>query len=453
MYRDGSDEPGTSACPNGRFHCLNKGHKPMDVLSSRVNDGICDCCDGSDEWDSRVTCTNSCKEVGEKAMAEQRRLKELHDQGHVKRMEYVTMGQEKIEEARTKLAEKEPELERLRGEVDTLRVAKEEAEEPEKTAKDEHRQRWEEEKEKRKEEKRVEAAKVGFQELDTNSDGYLSVDEIQSRVELDDDGDGEVSEAEALEYLDNQQSVNFDSFLANAWDVVADKITFKKPEKDDGVPGDSQQGAETPEGGNDDDNKDNDDDDDDDFDDDDDDDDFDDTTPGDNEEKMPEYDEATKELIAAADAARAALREAENRKNTLEREVNDLNKLVEMDFGRDHEFGPLYNECYEFTDREYTYKMCTFDKVTQRSKSGGRETNLGTWGSWAGSGDKRYFTMKYDNGEKCWNGPSRSATITLKCGLEDQLLSASEPNRCEYAMEFSTPAVCEPLQHIVHEEL
>ena len=43
---DGTDEPGTSACDNGKFWCENTGHVGQFIFSSRVNDGICDCCDG-----------------------------------------------------------------------------------------------------------------------------------------------------------------------------------------------------------------------------------------------------------------------------------------------------------------------------------------------------------------------------------------------------------------------
>lgn len=57
---DGTDEPGTSACPNGKFYCKNLGSDPQVVYSSRVNDGICDCCDGSDEYEKRVDCPNTC---------------------------------------------------------------------------------------------------------------------------------------------------------------------------------------------------------------------------------------------------------------------------------------------------------------------------------------------------------------------------------------------------------
>ena len=34
-----------------RFYCtFQQSDNPRWLMSSRVNDGICDCCDGSDEW-------------------------------------------------------------------------------------------------------------------------------------------------------------------------------------------------------------------------------------------------------------------------------------------------------------------------------------------------------------------------------------------------------------------
>lgn len=57
---DGTDEPGTAACPAGEFYCRNVGSTPKFLFSSRVNDDICDCCDGSDEYDSNVICPNTC---------------------------------------------------------------------------------------------------------------------------------------------------------------------------------------------------------------------------------------------------------------------------------------------------------------------------------------------------------------------------------------------------------
>ncbi|CAE8685661.1 unnamed protein product [Polarella glacialis] len=47
---DGSDEPGTSACSRGHFYCHNEGSIPQVIRTSLLNDGVCDCCDGSDEW-------------------------------------------------------------------------------------------------------------------------------------------------------------------------------------------------------------------------------------------------------------------------------------------------------------------------------------------------------------------------------------------------------------------
>lgn len=61
---------------------------------------------------------------------------------------------------------------------------------------------------------------------------------------------------------------------------------------------------------------------------------------------------------------------------------------------------------------------------------------------WAGPENDKYSKMKYENGQTCWNGPARSVMVLLQCGLENKLLASSEPNRCEYLFEFSTPALC-----------
>ncbi|XP_076951436.1 glucosidase 2 subunit beta-like [Bidens hawaiensis] len=57
---DGTDEPGTNACPTAKFYCRNAGSSPRFLFSSRVNDQICDCCDGSDEYDGGIICPNTC---------------------------------------------------------------------------------------------------------------------------------------------------------------------------------------------------------------------------------------------------------------------------------------------------------------------------------------------------------------------------------------------------------
>ena len=61
---------GTSACANGYFYCRNVGHRPWWLSSLFVDDGVCDCCDGSDE---RSGCVDNCAAIGE---AESKQLRE-----------------------------------------------------------------------------------------------------------------------------------------------------------------------------------------------------------------------------------------------------------------------------------------------------------------------------------------------------------------------------------------
>lgn len=67
-----TDEPGTGACKNAVFYCKNHKFRATSIPASRVNDGVCDCCDGSDEWLFPETgrCKDTCKELGKKSYEE-----------------------------------------------------------------------------------------------------------------------------------------------------------------------------------------------------------------------------------------------------------------------------------------------------------------------------------------------------------------------------------------------
>ncbi|XP_033137387.1 glucosidase 2 subunit beta isoform X2 [Brassica rapa] len=111
---DGTDEPGTSACPNGKFYCRNAGHSPLVLFSSRVNDGICDCCDGSDEYDGIVTCSNTCWEAGKAARENLKKKIDTYNQG-------VVIRRKEIEQAKVGLEKDEAELKKLKSEEKILK--------------------------------------------------------------------------------------------------------------------------------------------------------------------------------------------------------------------------------------------------------------------------------------------------------------------------------------------
>ena len=394
---DGSDEPGTAACPNGRFYCANEGYKGMTIVSSCINDGICDCCDGSDEYDSSASCSDTCIEMGRHMREEEEKRKLESEQGYVKRQEYTAFGKEQRLEKEKELENLDTELQLLKVEfnnqLEAMEMAKEKAEE----AKDKYKKETQEfNPDLMPRDTKVSKGRPIFVGLDEDINGLADKRELQELPELDTDEDGTVSSEEVEEILGRREGLRFNEFI----DEVFDRIAMKR---------------------------------------------F-------NQSEYEEvYDEGTQFLIDSAEEAKIAFDAIDGKKQDLENKVKEAKKFLEMDFGEDSEYLKLWQNCVEYTDREYTYKLCPFEKVTQRSKSGGRETSLGTWGNWQGTD---YSVMKYLGGETCWNGPARSTTVNLVCGTEERILSVSEPNKCEYAMSLAVPLVCKPLDpHLGHEEL
>lgn len=153
---DGTDEPGTSACPGGKFYCRNAGHVPVYLFSSRVNDGICDCCDGTDEYDGQVKCPNTCWEAGNVARDRLKKKIATYQEG-------AKLRKQEIEQAKVAMEKDEAELSKLKREESILKgivkQLKDHKELIEKAEEKERLQKEKEEKQKKESEEKANEAK------------------------------------------------------------------------------------------------------------------------------------------------------------------------------------------------------------------------------------------------------------------------------------------------------
>ncbi|WAR23437.1 GLU2B-like protein [Mya arenaria] len=385
--------------PDVPFQCLD-GSKQ--VPFEYVNDDYCDCpdgsdepdcCDGSDEWEGNIECVNNCKELGRKMREDREKQMQLQDSGYKVKLQYMEEGKKRRAEKRAEmetLEQSKVELEALKNEVEARKI---EVEGPEKEAKEKHEQAWKEVQEAKKAELDKIKAETAFYEMDENKDNRVDLVEIKAHAQFDVDNNGEVCDSEAREHLEigeEADHVDLEHFMEKVWPNIRD--FYKSPaEQED---------------------------------------------KGDNQEIEP------KEEENLADAARKQFTDADNALRDAENAIRDLQNYLNLDYGPNEEFSALKGNCYEYTDREYTYKLCGFEKATQRPKAGGSETTLGNWGKWEGTPEDKYAAQKYENGQSCWNGPNRSVKVNMKCGLENKVTGTSEPSRCEYAFDFETPARC-----------
>lgn len=479
---DGTDEPGTSACWNGLYHCSNAGFRPMNIPSSRVNDHICDCCDGSDEYTTGIICHNNCRELGTQARALREKERILINEGHKTYQEYCKQGKQARQEKNVRKDELLKQKNGLKEERDTLEAIKTEKEAPEKEAKEAHQKAWEEMKQQKAEQMEERKVQDAFDHLDTNEDNWLTPAEIQVHKEFDIDNNGEVSLEEAKEYLEDQDQVGPELFKESIWPNIKDIFKMKgdvadadsekmesiinadmEREKDippvtphphlnrdnDEFDEEEEEGEEPmdveeeePE--------------------EDEEEDYEDAEPPiptthstdeskdtDESVKMSPYDDFTKQLIEDADQARENFNKVDKQYTDLEKEIQDIQKKLNNDYGSSDEFYPLLGQCFEYTESQYVYKLCPYERASQRSKSGGSETSLGRWGKWVEKDGNKYSAMLLDNGQSCWNGPNRSVKVILHCSVKNELVAASEPNRCEYEFKFLTPSACStiPVEH------
>lgn len=152
--------------------------------------------------------------------------------------------------------------------------------------------------------------------------------------------------------------------------------------------------------------------------------------------------------------------ELENRQQSIEYEKtsleNDLKLLDAKIGGRDShdttkgELHALKDSCHLVTEGKYDYEVCIFGKASQKDKGVASGTSLGSWVGMTIDEESGYRVMKWTNGQQCWNGPQRSATVFVTCGSETKLLSAEEPDTCSYVLQMESYIACDEAHYENH---
>ncbi|KAH9113821.1 hypothetical protein LEN26_007242 [Aphanomyces euteiches] len=134
-------------------------------------------------------------------------------------------------------------------------------------------------------------------------------------------------------------------------------------------------------------------------------------------------------VLAEAESLRKIIQDIDHDISQAQQTIDTLTTADATDYGKCCRI--LKDQCISAKFEKYTYKVCPFNKVSQD------RTSLGTWKRWESSS-----TMVFEDGDRCWNGPSRSAHVVLECGAADEIVRVEELATCRYTITLATPAAC-----------
>ncbi|KIJ56830.1 hypothetical protein M422DRAFT_22966 [Sphaerobolus stellatus SS14] len=451
---DGSDEPGTSACPDTYFYCVNAGHIGTHIPSSRVNDGLCEseCCDGSDE--APGVCPNRCQEIGEEYRKKIDAERKIQKTGSKIRGTYIAFAHKEKKRLEESVATLEKEIAIQEKEVAKLKDVMERSETISAAALEHKKESplyqnlmthksalnslWKVHQKHLEREKQLgdilEALKGGY---NPNYQDMAVLEAVRGWEALSGEGEAEegakfITPGEEMEWSEDQLKHQLEPLLKQ--DYVS--LLFSHEDH-------INQGEST-------------------------------SLLFDLSSYIPEsfssqYESFRDTLLSwlrtfgivkgtpvsasAAEKSREAFQEAEKQlKAKIDQKRDDTEELKELfdpeGFGIEGEWKKLQDLCLSTESGEYTYEVCLFGSATQKGSS---HNNLGRFESWnkdsnVKPGEPAFYTVQhYTGGAKCWNGPMRSVTLHLSCGTENKLLTVAEPEKCEYHVTGTTPALCLPV--------
>ncbi|KAK4054515.1 glucosidase II [Microbotryomycetes sp. JL201] len=437
-YEASLQSPG---CPVGQFQCRNEGHIPSCILRSRVNDGICDpeCCDGSDETDGKVSCPNVCQRVGyehKRKLAEEARKVRV---GASLRNDYIAFGQKEKAKLENEVQSLEREIKSLKDKeratkLELSRLESEEAEDIERKKDSLLYQKIVE----------MQSAIKALRTHRTNLEGHVSdLSSILSDLSRDfnpnyqdmavlgatrafkqwqvanglaDPDDQTASIEESTGDESSPKSVPKDAAKSDQDDVRDfSDADLEAMEREDplslidslntrvgkplvpGMPSLFKIDEYLP------------------------------------TQWRPTYDTYKQSLIqllvktgviyapsSSSGSDRPELARARTAHASLiedigktEGKMADVKQALSKDWGPEWEWKKLDGTCVEKDTGEYTYSVCFFGQATQKSNNNGARTSLGNFHGWSETekkgSDAYYHKQLYADGQRCWNGPARSA--------------------------------------------
>ncbi|OCH95878.1 endoplasmic reticulum protein [Obba rivulosa] len=473
---DGSDEPGTGACSNTVFYCQNEGHIGARIPSSRVRDGLCEpeCCDGSDELPG--VCKNTCKEVGAAYRAKVEEENKIRKTGAKIRSSYINFAQKEKSRLEEKIASLEKDISAQEKEVARLKDIADRTESLSAAALEQKKQSplYQSfmthvnalKSLQREHKKHLEREKILEDILDNLRSNYnpnyqdMAVLEAVRGWEaqaglphINDVGKDGASEEEEKAKAEEESQEELEPGMWSAGQLEYDldnllgtdyETLLLEHERHIGAPASGSDSILF------------------------------DATAYIPDALLPQYVAVRSMLLswlealglthkapsdAAADTSRAqqAAKEADNAlghiKQDKQKAQEELSRIFDPEwYGLEGEWKKLHGTCIDKDTGDYTYEVCFFEEAKQKPNKGGASHSLGRFSSWNDAdgvtlGSTEYYSrMYYTRGTKCWNGPHRSATLLVSCGVENALLSVAEPEKCEYHFKITSPAACLPLE-------
>lgn len=495
--RDKSDEPGTSACQDGVFHCINKGYKLIKIPSSRVDDGVCDCCDGSDEG-VLTRCFNTCKQAADRERSAMEKMLESYRLGSSLREQLISTAKEDRQKLITQIEPLSQQISQLREDVQVWEQKVEEKENYYRTLQ-------------QKVETSIQAEAMSLLKVQSASLQYLAPF-LSNLMQVGDVGEHELRhlvsfpippsyenhhEGKAHQHDDEiDEHLTHDEPYADSYgddfpivdagegqveddcDVVALakagnhnghgkelRLLCHAPEKDRELGeiifklvkkyrlsteamyllGYQQMNLHfigsvdyaknlIAENGPD-------------------------SCPADFEGLENHCDIKVKlnQLIdrvdslgnqqnedaelsvfrAEVDTRRTQIRDLERNKSEGEKAQHELEKF------KDHlDLLAMKSQCFDVVDGKFSYHLCMLDNIRQKEIDGHGNVSLGEFEEVGQSEDGTAFKLHFKHGQYCHAFGPRTADVTVVCGDQNILKAAREPSTCYYTLVFESPAGC-----------